>query len=69
MTFSEVSDLPLLERIQKYRGMAYEARQAAETASSRAAKDLYKVIAEHWETLAQDTERKLGTDRTWWILE
>jgi hypothetical protein len=61
MTISEVSDLPLLERIQKYRDMAGDARKEAATASSQVTRRSYVLIAEHWEALAADAQRKLGS--------
>ena len=65
MSFGEFSDLPLLERIQKYRAMAGDARKQAEATSSQTARRSYVVIAEHWEALAADAERKLGARKAW----
>ena len=59
MAITENSDLPLLERIQKYRDMAVDARGKAETVTSQTARRMYLVLAEHWDALALDVERSL----------
>jgi hypothetical protein len=69
MSFGEFSDLPLLERIQKYRAMATDARKQAEMTSSQTARRSYVVIAEHWEALAADAQRRLGSGKKNWLLE
>jgi hypothetical protein len=63
MSISENSDLPLLERIQKYRDMALDARGKAETVTSQTARRMYIVLAEHWDALAVEVEQslKIGT--------
>jgi hypothetical protein len=65
MAIGEFSNLPLMERIQKYRTMAGDARKEAATASSQVARRSYILIAEHWEALASDAERKLGSGSKW----
>jgi hypothetical protein len=56
VAITEFSHLPFLERIQKYREMAAEARKHAEETTSQTARQSYLVIAQHWETLAAVSE-------------
>ena len=65
MSIGEFSDLPLMERIQKYRVMAGDARKEAAAASSQVTRRSYVLIAEHWEALAADAERRLGSGTKW----
>ena len=65
MTIGEFSELPLMERIQKYRAMAGNARLQASSATSQVARQSYALIAEHWEALAKDAEERLGSGRNW----
>jgi len=60
MTTGEISDLPLLERIQKYRDMAAEARRKSAATSTSFVRESYLVIAEHWEVLAVEAEFRIG---------
>jgi|GraSoi_2013_40cm_1033754.scaffolds.fasta_scaffold34310_2 hypothetical protein len=65
MTIGEFSELPLMERIQKYRAMALRARKEAERASSKVARKSYALIADHWDALAVDAEKKLESGKNW----
>ena len=57
MIFAD-NELPLLERIQKYRDMAADAQGKADAANSPTARSMYLVLAKHWEALATEAEAR-----------
>ena len=56
---SDPSELPLLERIQRYLDQADDARREAERTKGTLC-DSYLLIAEHWERLADDAAKRLN---------
>ena len=57
---TDFSHLPLRERVKKYREQAAEARRVAGRIDDRDIRDAYIIIAERWEALALDVERRLA---------
>ena len=53
---SDLSELPALERIQRYLDRADDARHEAGKCKG-AIRESYLRIAEHWESLARDAEK------------
>lgn len=60
MTVSDLSELPALERIQRYLDLADNARHDAERCKG-ALRESYLRIADHWESLARDAEKRLNS--------
>ena len=57
---ADLSELPALERIQRYLDLADDARQDAERCKG-VRRESYLRIADHWESLARDAGKRLNS--------
>jgi hypothetical protein len=64
---TEYSDLPPRERVAKYRERAVNARKLAQRVQDEQVKRSYTLIAERWEEMARDTERRIARGDRWEI--
>ena len=57
----DFSELSPLERARKYRQLAEDARREAQGAGPTV-RESYRILAEHWERLADEAVKKAGLD-------
>ncbi|HYM18029.1 MAG TPA: hypothetical protein VEU06_05650 [Micropepsaceae bacterium] len=65
MESEEYSQLPPRERATKYRELASDAGQQAELVSDRKLRESYLIIAERWDDMAADIDRRLARGQAW----
>jgi hypothetical protein len=62
---TEDSELPPRERAKRYRALAEDARTEAARATAQKVRESYIIIAERWEDMALDLERRLARGTNW----
>ena len=61
----EYSHLPPRERAKKFRELADDARLEGERVGDRRMKESYLLIAERWEEMAREIEKRLSRSYKW----
>jgi hypothetical protein len=64
---TEYSHLPPRQRVAKYRERGENARKQAQRVQDEQVKRSYMLIAERWEEMARDTERRIARGDRWEI--
>jgi hypothetical protein len=66
VTDTELSRLPPAERIKRYRELALDSRRLAQSADDQDRQTILLHIADQWDSLADDLERRTQKD---WLIE